>query len=151
MSRWPLGAVTALVRSYVQAQSGGSSAPALLKCPSPGSVGTVDELESTDDSTSESRCRRVSRHMGTQAYQQLRDAIAISERTSAGRVSLFVMVVECRRLDWRIRCVLAQSPMRPHYTHRHTDRDCACMHVMYVTCVCMTKSDSICKQPLLCV
>ena len=90
--------------------------------------------------------------MGTQAYQQLRDAIAISERTSAGRVSLFVMVVECRRLDWRIRCVaLAQSPMRPYYTHRHTDRDCACMHVMYATCVCMTKSDSICKQPLLCV
>ena len=53
MPRWPLGAVTALVRSYVQAQSGGSSAPALLKCPSPGSVGTVDELESTDDSTYE--------------------------------------------------------------------------------------------------
>ena len=45
-----LGWVTALVRSYVQAQAGGS-AP-LPKCPS--SVGTIDELElcleSTDDS-----------------------------------------------------------------------------------------------------
>ena len=46
----PVGWVTALVRSYVQAQAGGS-AP-LPKCPS--SVGTIDELElcleSTDDS-----------------------------------------------------------------------------------------------------
>ena len=54
MSRWPLGAVTALVRSYVQAQSGGVLRPCTAKVPIARlGFGTVEELESTDDSTYE--------------------------------------------------------------------------------------------------